>query len=113
MPTSKPPKPDPNQELNGRHTEIRFLRRGNHHDWQSRDLGQRAIDRLEPATVGQIEIQQHGVEARLGQMRDRLRERPAPLHLDRGPGCRERFTEHCRTGLVVFDEQHADGVVFV
>src|SRR4029450_10838745 len=98
--------------LNGRDTEIRLFGRGDHHDRQSRDRGQRPIDGLEPSAVRQLELQQHGVEARTFELRYCLSERQALLHLDGWSGRGEGFTQQGGMGLVVFDEQHADRVVW-
>ena len=67
-----------------------------------------ALERHEPAGVGQAEIEQHAVE-RLGrEQREPLGQRLRTAHLDGGSLLAQELADQEGIAVVVLDEQHAN-----
>ncbi len=84
--------------------QVGLGRRREHDNRNAWRCGEHATDGVEAAAVGQVQVEENGVEARRLQLSDRIRECAAPIDVD----LRRRFGQgrpkDMRIQVVVFDE---------
>jgi hypothetical protein len=67
-----------------------------------------ALERVEPAGIGQPEIQQDAVERLAAQELESFGERLRPVHADRGRLLAQELRDQERVAVVVLDHEHAN-----
>jgi hypothetical protein len=85
-------------------------RDGQDHDRESRRPLAQAHHRLDAAAVGQVEIEQHGIDVRFPEVVEALLERLDPVELEAAGLVAERAAHLGRIDLVVLDQKHVDRV---
>ena len=88
--------------------QVGFGRRRQHDDGNARRRREHPADGVEAGAVGQVQIEENGVEARGLQQGDRIGERAAPLDVDLRRRFRQRRAKDMCVQVVVFDEENAD-----
>lgn len=86
--------------------EVLVVQPGQHHDRDGGvELGD-AVQRVDPAGVGQVQIQQHAIGPGGFQLAFGVRHRLRPHHPDVGDRVGDEFLHQHRVAAVVLDQQH-------